>query len=188
MFLIINLKIDGISDFVTFDQFVCIVYIEIRHSGLNGCQNGFGDFADVQILRMFQNISFVMAQDERTLILQFYKNFLDDISIEIKSPMGLLTGKIQINRTYIEGNLGQDNYFIYNSGPKPFDINGEEFEQITKFAEENNLPIFIHIFSSKEANKLIKIARKYVNTNFIIAHLMGLENFIKRVYNKRRLF
>ncbi|SHH95970.1 S8 family peptidase [Clostridium grantii] len=76
-------------------------------------------------LRESQNISFVMAQDERTLILQFYKNFLDDISIEIKSPMGLLTGKIQINRTYIEGNLGQDNYFIYNSGPKPFDINGE---------------------------------------------------------------
>ncbi len=62
----------------------------------------------------------------------------------------------------------------------PFDNEGEELEQVAKFAGENNLPIFIHIFSSKEANKLISLARKLPNTNFIIAHLMGLENVIRR--------
>lgn len=61
----------------------------------------------------------------------------------------------------------------------PFDNEGEELEQVVKFAGENNLPIFIHIFNSKEANKLIKLARRYPKTNFIIAHLMGLENVIK---------
>jgi predicted TIM-barrel fold metal-dependent hydrolase len=62
----------------------------------------------------------------------------------------------------------------------PFDNECEELKQVVKFAGENNLPIFIHIFSSKEANKLIKLARRFPNTNFIIAHLMGLENVIKR--------
>ncbi|NHJ32471.1 MAG: amidohydrolase family protein [Asgard group archaeon] len=61
----------------------------------------------------------------------------------------------------------------------PFDNGGEEIEQVAKFAGEKNLPIFIHIFNSKEANKLIKLARRYPKTNFIVAHLMGLENVIK---------
>ncbi|GAA0181629.1 S8 family peptidase [Clostridium sediminicola] len=76
-------------------------------------------------LRESNTVFFVMASDERTLLLQFYKSFLDDISIQIKNPKGIITSKINISRTYIEGNLGDDGYFIYNSGPKPFDINGE---------------------------------------------------------------
>ena len=61
----------------------------------------------------------------------------------------------------------------------PFDNESEELEHVVKFAGENNLPIFIHIFNSKEANKLVKLARRFPKTNFIIAHLMGLENAIK---------
>lgn len=77
------------------------------------------------ILETSQNISINIAEDERVIVLQFYKDFLDDISIEIKNPAGLVSQNIFINEEYYVGTLGDDRYYIYNSGPKPFDINGE---------------------------------------------------------------
>jgi len=70
----------------------------------------------------------------------------------------------------------------------PFDNAGKNMEQVAKFAAEHNMPIFIHIFSSKEANKLIKLARREPKTNFIIAHLMGLENVIKHGRDLKNIY
>ncbi|WP_286161370.1 S8 family peptidase [Clostridium sp. KNHs214] len=77
------------------------------------------------VLEASQNISINIAEDERVIVLQFYKDFLDDISVEIKSPAGVVSQNLFIKEGYYEGAIGDDRYFIYNSGPKPFDINGE---------------------------------------------------------------
>ncbi|GAA0781715.1 S8 family peptidase [Hathewaya limosa] len=71
-------------------------------------------------------ISFNIAKGENIITLQLYKSFTDDISIEIRNPMGRTSGVINIyEKGYSNGNLGSDSYYIYNSGPTPFNINGE---------------------------------------------------------------
>jgi len=77
------------------------------------------------ILKGAQIITVNIAPDEDSLVLQMYKNLLDDISIEIKNPSGTSSNVIRVKGGYFQGNLGTDKYIIYYSGPKPFDINGE---------------------------------------------------------------
>jgi subtilisin family serine protease len=72
-----------------------------------------------------QIITFNIAADERSLILQFYKDFIDDVSIEIKNPQGKSTGILRLGRSYESGFIGDDRYYLYNQGPTPFNINGE---------------------------------------------------------------
>ncbi|MFW9924793.1 MAG: amidohydrolase family protein [Candidatus Thorarchaeota archaeon] len=62
----------------------------------------------------------------------------------------------------------------------PFSNNGPEVKKIAQFAQENTLPVFIHVFSSKEADRLIDLAREFPKTNFIIAHLMGFDNVFRK--------
>ncbi|WP_461206550.1 S8 family serine peptidase [Clostridium sp. DL1XJH146] len=87
-------------------------------------------------LREQNEITFNMGLDEKTFVIQLYKDFLTDIAIEIKNPMGISSGNILINKQINSVNLGQDSLYIYNSGPKPFDINGEI---LFSFVNENSL-------------------------------------------------
>lgn len=64
-----------------------------------------------------------------------------------------------------------------------FKTDSVELHNIAKFAEEKKLPIFIHLYSNKNAMQLIDIIKNYSDTNFIIAHMIGLEEFIE--YGKR---
>ena len=57
----------------------------------------------------------------------------------------------------------------------PFNNGGPEMIQVVKFAGEKNLPLFIHLWSNKEAGKLIALAKEHPETNFILLHLIGLE-------------
>ena len=61
----------------------------------------------------------------------------------------------------------------------PFSNDSEEMQYLATFAAKNKLPIFIHIYSPKEAKKLAVLARKNPKTNFIVAHMMGFENILK---------
>ncbi len=61
----------------------------------------------------------------------------------------------------------------------PFTNDSEDMQYIATFAAKNNLPIFIHIFSPKEARKLAELARSNPKTNFIVAHMMGFEDILK---------
>lgn len=71
-------------------------------------------------------IQFNIDAEEPLIKLQLYKDFTNDISIEIKNPAGLSSGIIDISKgDYFTGRLGEDNYYIYNSGPTSFNINGE---------------------------------------------------------------
>ena len=60
-----------------------------------------------------------------------------------------------------------------------FSNSDEGMEIISKFAAEKKIPIFIHLYDFKEARRLVKLARKYPKTNYIIAHLMGFETIAR---------
>lgn len=76
-------------------------------------------------LKERQTIDFNIGGAEKTLVLQLYKNFTNDIRIKIRNPSGINTEIIPLNKRYITGGVGDDEYFIYNNGPTPFNINGE---------------------------------------------------------------
>ena len=61
----------------------------------------------------------------------------------------------------------------------PFTNDSEDMQYVATFAAKNKLPIFIHIYSPKEARKLAVLARKNSKTNFIVAHMMGFEDILK---------
>ncbi|SHI08472.1 Subtilisin-like serine proteases [Clostridium collagenovorans DSM 3089] len=77
------------------------------------------------IIQPQQSIGFNMGPDERIIVLQLYKNFLSELSIEIKDSSGRSSGIVPLNKSYISSNIGLDSYYIYNSGPQPFNLNGE---------------------------------------------------------------
>ena len=76
-------------------------------------------------LKNTQAITVSIGPDETSLVLEMYKNLLDDISIEIKNPSGISSNVIRVKSGYLQGALGIDKYIIYYSGPKPLNINGE---------------------------------------------------------------
>lgn len=77
------------------------------------------------IIQPQQSIGFNMGPDERIIVLQLFKNFLAELSIEIRDSSGRSSGIIPLNKSYISSNIGLDSYYIYNSGPQPFNLNGE---------------------------------------------------------------
>lgn len=72
-----------------------------------------------------QTKSFVVASDEESLVINFYKSILPDISINIKGPSGFSTGNIKIQEGYFQGSIGRNRYDIYVAGPKPFELESE---------------------------------------------------------------
>ncbi|SFB15493.1 S8 family serine peptidase [Clostridium frigidicarnis] len=77
------------------------------------------------MLRKEQNISLNIGKEETGIIFQLYKGILSDISIELKNPSGISTGKFRIKEGFREGNAGTDRVSFYYTGPKPFNISGE---------------------------------------------------------------
>lgn len=69
-------------------------------------------------------IKFNVAQDETVVIINLYKSILPKITIEIITPTGISTGTVRSEEGYVEGVISGNRYVIYNTGPKPFDING----------------------------------------------------------------
>ena len=63
----------------------------------------------------------------------------------------------------------------------PFKIDGVEINNIAKFCGEKRLPLSIHLWSNREAVKLLTVAKNYTGTNFILLHLIGLEVVAKQV-------
>ena len=61
----------------------------------------------------------------------------------------------------------------------PFKNDGPEMDQIVEFANKRQLPIFIHLWSSNEARKLIEVVRDHPDTNFILLHLIALDSVAK---------
>ncbi len=70
----------------------------------------------------------------------------------------------------------------------PFKIDGAEFKTLVDMATSYKLPVFIHIYSKKEAAKLVRFIKENPYAVFIIGHLTGTDLFaqsgalLKNVY------
>ena len=62
----------------------------------------------------------------------------------------------------------------------PFKSDGIEINDIARFCEEKRLPLFVHLWSNRETVKLLNVTKKYLGTNFILLHLIGLEDVVKQ--------
>ena len=69
-----------------------------------------------------------------------------------------------------------------------FTIDSQYFEQITGWAEARRLPLFIHLWSDREALKLIGYKRRHPRLKLIVAHLFGMELFIRENLKDDNLF
>lgn len=72
-----------------------------------------------------QSEPFNVADDERTIVMNIYKSILPDISLNIIAPTGQQSRSIIISQGYFSGNIGNNRYDIYISGPKPFELESE---------------------------------------------------------------
>lgn len=66
-----------------------------------------------------------------------------------------------------------------HQGITKVDLKSENMHAIAKWAEEKEMPIFIHLCSKKDAKAMVEFANRHKRVNFIIGHLIGLEVFIE---------
>lgn len=69
-----------------------------------------------------------------------------------------------------------------------FSVDSDFFREVALWAENNGLPLFIHLYSDAEVGKIIDYKKKHQNLNLIIAHLFGLEVFIKLNFKDNNLY
>lgn len=59
-----------------------------------------------------------------------------------------------------------------------FRVDSEIFYQVADWASTKDLPIFVHLFSKRQASRLAKFIKEHPGAIFIIAHLFGLERYV----------
>jgi predicted TIM-barrel fold metal-dependent hydrolase len=61
-----------------------------------------------------------------------------------------------------------------------FDVLSENFVKTIQWATNMKLPIFIHLLSKNQSVKFANLTNEYINTTFIIAHMIGFEEIVER--------
>ena len=69
-----------------------------------------------------------------------------------------------------------------------FSINSDFFIDIALWAEENDMPLFIHLLSDADVNNIIEYKKSHPKLKLIVAHLFGLELFIKANFKDENLY
>jgi len=69
-----------------------------------------------------------------------------------------------------------------------FSVDSDFFREVAEWAEKNDLPLFIHLYSDSEVIKIIEYKKQHPGLKLIIAHLFGLEIFIKINYKDENLY
>ncbi len=59
----------------------------------------------------------------------------------------------------------------------PFTVDSSEFNRLVEVARANKLPIFIHLYSKSETQKLLRFVGSNQDMTFIVAHMLGLDIF-----------
>lgn len=59
-----------------------------------------------------------------------------------------------------------------------FSINSSYFFNIAGWAEKNDLPLFIHLYSSKDVDEIIEYKKQHPQLKLIIAHIFGIKKFV----------
>jgi predicted TIM-barrel fold metal-dependent hydrolase len=70
----------------------------------------------------------------------------------------------------------------------PFDIHSSESIDIIEWATNKELPIFIHLFSDEQVSSFIDVANKYINTIFIVGHMIGVISMSEKLINQNVYF
>jgi uncharacterized protein len=70
----------------------------------------------------------------------------------------------------------------------PILIDSDSFAKIADWAIDNDMPLFIHLLSDKEVYKLIEYKKTHPKLKLIVAHLFGLEIFIKLGFKDENLY
>jgi len=69
-----------------------------------------------------------------------------------------------------------------------FKVDSEIFNKVVEWASSKDLPIFVHLFSKNQATQLSNYIKTHSKTTFIIAHLFGLERYIKADIDSDNVF
>lgn len=69
-----------------------------------------------------------------------------------------------------------------------FRVGSDVFHRVSEWATSKQLPIFVHLFSKKEATRLAQYIKAHRNTIFIIGHLFGLERYIEAELDSDNVF
>jgi predicted TIM-barrel fold metal-dependent hydrolase len=69
-----------------------------------------------------------------------------------------------------------------------FSVDSSFFREVALWSEKNDLPLFIHPVSDAEVLKIIDYKRNHPDLKLIIAHLFGLELFIKENFKDDNLY
>lgn len=69
-----------------------------------------------------------------------------------------------------------------------FSIDSDFFKEVAIWTEKHDLPLFIHLFSDSDVLKLIEYKRRHPKLKLIVAHLFGLELFIKENFKDKNLY
>ena len=69
-----------------------------------------------------------------------------------------------------------------------FSVDSLFFREVALWAENNDLPLFIHLFSDSEVTKIIEYKKKHMKLKLVIAHLFGLELFIKEKFKDENMY
>lgn len=64
-----------------------------------------------------------------------------------------------------------------------FDMGDENILKVIEWANLNGKPIFIHLKSRSQVKKFISLTKKYQGVTFILAHLIGIEEFDRSIGN-----
>ena len=63
-----------------------------------------------------------------------------------------------------------------------FNLDSENCRNIYRWAQENKIPVFIHIISRKQVEVFRDVANEFANTNFIIAHMIGADYLYDKLH------
>jgi uncharacterized protein len=69
-----------------------------------------------------------------------------------------------------------------------FSVNSNFFKEVALWTERKDLPLFIHLYSDSEVRKLIEYKKNHPKLKLIVAHLFGLEIFIKKHFKDENLY
>lgn len=69
-----------------------------------------------------------------------------------------------------------------------FSIDSDFFRSIVEWSEKNDVPLFVHLYSDRDVKEIIKYKKKHPNLKLIIAHLFGIELFIKEDFKDDHLY
>jgi predicted TIM-barrel fold metal-dependent hydrolase len=69
-----------------------------------------------------------------------------------------------------------------------FNVLSENLIKIIQWATNKKLPVFIHLFSKEQSIRFVKLTNEFINTIFIIAHMIGFEEITEKSINTNVYF